>query len=291
MTIAVGLQDKPAAVPKDAVWVSDYKLFNKPSFTEAVSAICSLIFSFAGTPAFFSLAAEMRDPKYYTRSLILCQSVVSVCYITIGCVVYYFCGSYVASPALGSAGPLLKKVAYGIALPGLIVTTFLTCHVSLFYDFPLFIILSSTNTDGLVQLASKQVFVRILRGSKHLAANTVVHWASWLGCTFGTALVAYIIASAIPVFSGLVSLIGALLGTSLCFQPMGCMWLYDNWNSGKGTRSAGWLAGVSWSLFVIIVGSFMTVAGTYASVVGIIDSYKVSGASSAWSCADNSASS
>lgn len=87
----------------------------------------------------------MREPKYYTRSLILCQSVVSVCYITIGCVVYYFCGSYVASPALGSAGPLLKKVAYGIALPGLIVTTFLTCHVSLFFGF----LLSSTNTDGM----------------------------------------------------------------------------------------------------------------------------------------------
>jgi hypothetical protein len=30
------------------------------------------------------------------------------------------CGQYVASPALGSAGPLIKKISYGIALPGLI---------------------------------------------------------------------------------------------------------------------------------------------------------------------------
>ncbi|KAH6953801.1 transmembrane amino acid transporter protein-domain-containing protein [Ilyonectria sp. MPI-CAGE-AT-0026] len=247
ITIAVGIQDRPASAPKDTVWVSDYKLFNTPSFTEAVSAIY---------------------PNYYTRSLVLCQTVISACYIAIGCVVYYFCGSYVASPALGSAGILIKKVSYGIALPGLIVTTMLTCH-----------------------LASKHVFVRILRGSRHLAANTFIHWSSWLGCTLVITVIAYIIASGIPIFGGLVSLIGALLATSLSFQPMGCMWLYDNWSSGKTDRSASWLFGVSWSIFVIILGSFLTVVGTYASIVGIIDSYRVSGGSAAWSCADNSGSS
>jgi len=131
LTVAVGIQDRPASAPKDTIWVSDYHLFKKPSFTNAISAICALIFAYAGTPAFFSIAAEMRDPRHYTRSLILCQTVISACYIAIGCVVYYFCGSYVASPALGSAGVLIKRVSYGIALPGLIVTTMLTCHVSL----------------------------------------------------------------------------------------------------------------------------------------------------------------
>ncbi|KAH7481185.1 hypothetical protein FOMA001_g7536 [Fusarium oxysporum f. sp. matthiolae] len=268
LTVAVGIQDRPAAAPKDAVWVSDYELFKKPSFTNAMSAICALIFAYAGTPAFFSIAAEMRDPRHYTRSLILCQTVISACYIAIGCVVYYFCGSYVASPALGSAGVLIKRVSYGIALPGLIVTTMLTCH-----------------------LASKHVFVRVLRGSKHLAANTFTHWASWIGCTFNITVVAYVIASGIPIFGGLVSLIGALLATSLSFQPMGCMWLYDNWKRGKQDRSITWSIGVLWSVTIIVLGTFLTIAGTYASVVDIIASYKVSGGSAAWSCADNSGSS
>ncbi|ENH72353.1 N amino acid transport system protein [Fusarium oxysporum f. sp. cubense race 1] len=268
LTIAVGIQDRPAAAPKDAVWVSDYELFKKPSFTSAMSAICALIFAYAGTPAFFSIAAEMRDPRHYTRSLILCQTVISACYIAIGCVVYYFCGSYVASPALGSAGVLIKRVSYGIVLPGLIVTTMLTCH-----------------------LASKHVFVRVLRGSRHLAANTFTHWASWIGCTFGITVVAYVIASGIPIFGGLVSLIGALLATSLSFQPMGCMWLYDNWKRGKQDRSITWSIGVLWSVTIIVLGTFLTIAGTYASVVDIIASYKVSGGSAAWSCADNSGSS
>jgi hypothetical protein len=73
----------------------------------------------------------MRVPEHYTRSLLLCQSVVGVTYIVIGVVVYYYCGSFVASPALGSAGVLLKKVCYGLALPGLCVSTLLFVHVSL----------------------------------------------------------------------------------------------------------------------------------------------------------------
>lgn len=77
----------------------------------------------------------------------------------------------------------------------------------------------------------------------------------------------------------------------MSFQPMGCMWLYDNWSKGKTERSPLWIAQVCWSVFVICIGTFMMVAGTYGSVVGIIESYNASGGSGAWSCADNSNSS
>lgn len=81
-------------------------------------------------PGFFPIAAEMRNPSLYTRSLLICQSAITAIYIAIGTVIYYYCGSYVASPALGSAGTLIKKVAYGIALPGLVVSTVVVLHVS-----------------------------------------------------------------------------------------------------------------------------------------------------------------
>jgi hypothetical protein len=196
---------------------------------------------------------------------VICQTVVTVTYITIGVVVYYFCGSYVASPALGSAGPLLKKIGYGFALPGLVVTTTLVIHI-----------------------AAKYIFVRLLRGTHHLTENTARHWATWLSCTGGIAIVAYVVASAIPVFGGLVSLIGALLGTLMSFQPMGCMWLYDNWSRFKAERTPRLTLMVCWSVFVIVSGTFLMIGGTYGSVVGIIDTYKASGGSAAWSCADNS---
>jgi hypothetical protein len=128
----------------------------------------------------------------------------------------------------------------------------------------------------------------MLHGSRHLTANTVKHWVIWLGCTFGVTVIAYIIASAIPVFGDLVSLVGALLGTPMCFQPMGGMWLYDNWSKGKDHRTMRWNLMVCWSIFVIVAGFFLMIAGTYGSVVSIINSYKESGGSAAWSCANNS---
>ncbi|KAJ5803944.1 uncharacterized protein N7518_000247 [Penicillium psychrosexuale] len=268
VTIAVGVQDRPASAPQEGIWVSDYKIVASPKFSEAISAVSAIIFAYAGTPAFFSIVSEMRDPKYYTRSLIICQSCVTAVYVTIGVVVYYYCGSYVASPALGSAGDTMKKVSYGFAIPGLLVSVMLFVH-----------------------LPAKFVFVRALRGSKHLTSNSMVHWGAWIGCTTALGLISYVIASAIPVFNSLVSLIGALLGTFMCFQPMGCMWLYDNWGKGKVDRSPRWMFMVCWSVFVIVIGSFMMVAGTYGSVVSIMDSYKANGGSAAWSCADNSNSS
>ncbi|KAJ5995003.1 hypothetical protein N7481_001980 [Penicillium waksmanii] len=267
VTVAVGIQDRPAAAPKDAVWVPDYKIVANPSFTDAITAVSTIVFAYAGTPAFFSLASEMREPKHFNKALILCQSVVTVFYLAIGIVIYYYCGSYVSSPALGSAGPMVKKVSYGFALPGLLASTLLFIHIT-----------------------GKYIFVRILQGSRHLTSNTLTHWVVWLSCTFGVGLAAYIIASAIPVFSDLVSLVGALLGTPMCFQPMAGMWLYDNWSKGNVHRSARWYAMVAWCAFVIIAGTFLMIGGTYGSVVSIIKSYNETGGSAAWSCADNSSS-
>ncbi|CAG7918739.1 unnamed protein product [Penicillium olsonii] len=265
VTIAVAVQDRPSSAPQDAVWVPDYKIVGNPSFTKAITAVSTLVMAYAGTPGFFPIVSEMRDPTKYTRALLCCQTIVTVTYLIVGIVVYIYCGSYVASPALGSAGPLVKKVSYGFALPGLMVTTLLVIHIS-----------------------AKYVFVRILHGSRHLTTNTLIHWATWLACTASITAIAYIIASSIPVFNDLVSLVGALLGTLMSFQPMGCMWLYDNWAKGKTEKSIKWMLMVGFSCFVVLSGTFLMVAGTYGSAVSIKESYAASGGSSAWSCADNS---
>lgn len=140
-------------------------------------------------------------------------------------------------------------------------------------------------------MSSKYIFVRALRGSKHLTSNSFIHWATWLGSSFGVSLIAYILASAIPAFDSIVSLAGALFGTLLSFQPMGCMWLYDNWSSGKAKPTLRWGLMVGWCVFVIFAGTFIMGSGTYGAIMSIIDTYSVAGGSSAWSCADNSNSS
>lgn len=137
-------------------------------------------------------------------------------------------------------------------------------------------------------MVAKYILVRVLRGSKHLNSNSKTHWAIWLSCTVGTALIAYIIASGIPNFGSLVSLMGALFFTLLAFHPMACMWLYDNWTDGLAQKSLSWMLMVAWCVFVMVVGTFLMITGTWGSVVDIIDAYKASGHSAAWSCADNS---
>jgi hypothetical protein len=128
----------------------------------------------------------------------------------------------------------------------------------------------------------------MLRGSEHLTANSFKHWATWFGCTFTVTISSYLIASGIPIFSDLVSLIGALLGTLMSFQPMGCVWLYDNWRRGRELPTLKWFLLSGWSILVIVCGSFLMVAGTWGSIINIVASSKAASGSSAWSCFDNS---
>lgn len=154
VTIAVGVQDRPSGAPQDIPWKSDYQLFKNPSFLDAVSAVSSIVFAYAGTSMFFSIAAEMREPQLYTRCLFCCQCIVTSTFLTIGVVVYYYCGSYVASPALGSAGPLMKKVSYGISIPGILASNVILSHVGPFSQCSI-----SWNTNFAV-LGPQQVYLR-----------------------------------------------------------------------------------------------------------------------------------
>lgn len=139
-------------------------------------------------------------------------------------------------------------------------------------------------------MSSKYFFLRFLRGSKHLVSNSLIHWSTWLGCVVGCCGLGYIIASAVPIFGGLVSLIGALFASLMVYIPPGLMWLYDNWGKRKdpSKRTYWWTFQVGLAVALITFGAFLVVAGTYGALVGIIDSYKISGGSAAWSCADNS---
>lgn len=95
-----------------------------------MGALSSMVFAYSGTAAYFPIAAEMKRPNDYFKAMYACQSVIYDVYLIVGVVVYIYCGSYVASPALGSAGPKLGRVCFGIALAGLIVILMIVLHVS-----------------------------------------------------------------------------------------------------------------------------------------------------------------
>jgi hypothetical protein len=230
-----------------------------------ITAAATIFVSSAATSAFLPVISEMRKPRDYPKAVYMSMSLVTASYLTFSLVIYAWCGKWIASPSLGSAGETVKRVAYGIALPGLIISGCLYVHV-----------------------AAKYLFVRILRNSRHLQSNTMVHWGTWLSCTLGMAAISFVLACAIPIFNYVLALVG-----SLCFAPLaislpGWLWLYGHGEYLKGGLWRQMIYGLH--ILLVLLGVFMTVGGTYGVIVQINEAYADGSISSAFSCADNSGS-
>lgn len=61
--------------------------------------------------------AELKNPRDFPKALALLQTIDMTLYIIAAVVIYRYAGPDVSSPALGSASPLVSRIAYGIALP------------------------------------------------------------------------------------------------------------------------------------------------------------------------------
>jgi hypothetical protein len=75
----------------------------------------------------------MENPRDFPKSLAFLQISDISMYCVTAIVVYRYAGTDVTSPAFGSAGTTIAKVAYGIAIPTASLTFFdveyfLTCY-------------------------------------------------------------------------------------------------------------------------------------------------------------------
>ena len=111
----------------------------KSDLAKGFQAVTNIIFAYAGTifllnllisvplkhslghVAFFSFISELRAPESFPKALFLLQGADISMYLIVAIVTYRYAGADVASPALGSTSPLLRKVAYGIAIPTIVI--------------------------------------------------------------------------------------------------------------------------------------------------------------------------
>ena len=77
--------------------------------------------STAGHVAFFLFCAEPKRPSGFPKAFAFMQITSSTSYLLISAVIYYYAGPHVASPALGSASPIIAKIAFGLALLTIII--------------------------------------------------------------------------------------------------------------------------------------------------------------------------
>ncbi|KAH8674035.1 transmembrane amino acid transporter protein-domain-containing protein [Xylariales sp. PMI_506] len=263
VVIGVTFNSRPAAAPQTGPYELGWYAITHPTFAAGITASATIFVSSSGGPGYLPVIAEMKKPQEYKRAVLIVGVIVGSVYLSFSEVIYRWCGQWVASPSLGSAGPLLKKVAFGLALPSLIISAALFNHTG-----------------------AKYVFVRVLRDSRHLQANTVVHWSTWLSINIVLGGLAFVLAEAIPIFNYLLALTG-----SVCFAPMSLIfpamfWMYDFGHYRKG--NAKQVAMYALHVLLILVGSLLVVGGTYGTAISIKAAYESGSMGSAFSCADNS---
>ncbi|EAW20158.1 neutral amino acid permease [Aspergillus fischeri NRRL 181] len=223
------------------------------------SAVTNIVFAFSGHAAYFGLMAELKDPRDFPKALMLLQSVDVCLYIIAAIVIYVYGGDAISSPALGSADPIVSKVAYGIALPTIIIAGVINGHVAI-----------------------KYVYIRIFAGKKErIHKRDWVAVSSWVAIALSLWTVAWIIAEAIPVFSNLLSLITALFASWFTYGLSGIFWLYLNWGKYLSSPRKMFLTVVN--LFCLVFGAVLCGLGLYVSGKAIHDNPS----SASFSCANN----
>jgi hypothetical protein len=155
-----------------------------------------------GHIAFPNIISEMKNPKDFPKALAMLYITTISMYVFVAVTVYHFASQAVKAPALGSASPLVGKIAYGIAIPTIIVAGVIYALV-----------------------ASKSVYRHIWsKQPKVMSEKSFRARSTWL-LTVGTVwILAWLVANTIPVFSDLLAFIGAAFGTwfALGFSSMMC---------------------------------------------------------------------
>jgi len=188
---------------------------------------------------------EMHTPAHYTKSIVALGGIEIIIYTVTGALVYSFVGMDVKAPALLSAGPLISKVAFGVALPVIFIS-------------------GSINT----VVIAKYILNRACPNSVVRYVNTTKGWIVWISLDAIITLVSWIIAESIPFFSDLLAITSALFISGFTFYLPALMWFTKIREGGMFDRKNLFLTVLNGTCFV--VGIIVLVLGTYASVWGIV---------------------
>ena len=162
-------------------------------------------------------------------------------YLIVAVVTYRYAGAEVVSPALGSTSPLVRKIAYGVAIPTILVAGVINGHV-----------------------AAKYIYVRLFRGTDRMSKRSWSSFGAWAIIVTILWTVAWIIAEAIPVFNDLLGLISALFASWFTYGLSGVFWLYMNrgvYFSNKRKMALTVLNSITFCIGAVIVSlssSYMT---------------------------------
>ena len=220
------------------------------SFVSAVNAFLNISYTFIGQITLPSFIAEMEEPRDFWKSVTAVTIAEIFTFSIVGAIVYVYTGNqYMTTPAFGAIGnDVYKKVSFSFMIPTLIFLGVLYASVS-----------------------ARFLFFRIFDNTRHKGNHTVVGWVSWTAILAVLWILAFIIASVIPFFNDLLSIMSSLFDSFFGFIFWGTAYLRmrredygPNFYRNRGLR--GWL-GFFFNIFLIGVGLFFLGPGTYVSFV------------------------
>ncbi|CAJ2511946.1 Uu.00g075710.m01.CDS01 [Anthostomella pinea] len=230
------------------------------TFVKAFIAITNIVFAYSFAICQFSFMDEMHTPKDFVKSIWALGIIEIIIYTLTGALIYSFVGSEVKSPALLSAGPLVSKVAFGIALPVIFIS-------------------GSINTT----VVGRYIHGRVYKDTVTRFINDKKGWATWLALITVITIIAWIIAEAIPFFSDLLSISSALFISGFTFYFPAMMWFKLIRQGGVFAREN--ILKTLVNALVFIIGIITLVGGTYSSIADIADGYREGTVRGAFSCA------
>ncbi|KAF2710640.1 hypothetical protein K504DRAFT_377543 [Pleomassaria siparia CBS 279.74] len=209
---------------------------------KGLGPVMNIVLAFTGHVAFFGFIAELKDPKDFPKALAFLQITAVTFYLIISAVIYYYAGPSVASPALGSASPLIRKITYGIALPTIVIAGVVNGSV-----------------------ACKYIYVRMWKDSKDdvIHQNNLKSIGSWVAVCAVLWIASFVIAEAIPNFNLLLGLIAALFCSWFSYGLPGYLWLYMNRGQLFSTKKKAALTILNTGIFLL--GAAMCILGMWSS--------------------------
>ncbi|KAI0765118.1 amino acid transporter [Fomes fomentarius] len=240
----------------------------RTTFDQAFLAITGPVFAYCGHFIFFILISEMRNPEDAKKASAeifndltsvhrvlqaawVLQGFATTFYAVFSVVLYSYVGSTVASPALFSLPPVWSKITFAIGMVNFLITGALYAHAS-----------------------AKLIFVRLFRHTHHVYSHTWLGWGTWVFLCFVSTAVAFVFATAVPIFSYLTGITASLFASWYTYGIAGFFWLHDTFylEGGREALARRWV-GTTIAVLTILAGAFMCVAGTYVSIKLIVDAY------------------
>lgn len=253
-------------------------------FQTQLNAVMNIVYSYGGAMVFVEFLSEMRKPREFLKGMLSAQGVIFVCYLLYGLLVYAYQGQYTMNPANQGLGSYNWQTAVNV--------------VSL---------VSALIGAGLYgNVGVKVVYITLLRRAMPFLPNLEIGLKgriTWGLMVFLFWALAFVLASAIPQFSALTSLVGAacILQFSYTFPPLMYMGLtireeaskldivdmetrkvtkYDSWKTlarwKRGVLSRPWWVLVNFTLFLCSAAT--GILGIYSSVYSLVQAFDAPGA-------------